>query len=135
MYRKISGFFIIVLTLSLILSACIVEYDPTKNMHPAYGTASGTGTGSAQGFGGTVTVTLTLKDGYIENAVVSGPKESTGYGANAVASAGGMEGIIVGTNSVELDTLSGASTTTRAITAAGKAALSKIPGTAGYYTP
>ena len=125
MYRKISGFFIIVLTLSLILSACIVEYDPTLNMHPAYGTASGTATGSAQGFGGAVTVTLTLEDGYITRAIVKGPNESAGYGAVAVANAGE---IIEAINSVELDTLSGATKTTNAIKEAGLSALSQITG-------
>ena len=54
------------------------------------------------------------------------PNESKGYGAVAVATAGK---IIVATNSVELDTISGASATTKAIGTAGKAALAKIPGT------
>ena len=108
----------------LVLSACFVEYDPMENMHDPYGTYSGTVDGTAAGFGGEVKVVLTLKNGLIDEAVVTGPGESKGYGADAVTAA---PAIIKATNSVELDTLSGATKTTDAIVAAGRAALAKIP--------
>ena len=123
MNKRIFGLAIALLTVVLLFSACFVEYDPAAaGRHAAYGTYSGTVDGSAAGFGGTVTVRLTLKDGFITEAVVTGSSESPEYGGLAVAAA---PKIIVAINSVELDTLSGASVTTRAITDAGKAALAK----------
>ena len=125
MSKKLFSIMIVLLTICLVITACYVEYDPTKNMHPAYGTASGTGTGTAQGFVGPVKVTLTLENGYIKKAVITG-NESADYGAKAIAAA---DKIIVATNSIELDTLSGATKTTKAIGEAGKAALASISGT------
>ncbi|MCL1836613.1 MAG: FMN-binding protein [Treponema sp.] len=112
---------------SLLFTTCFVEFDPPAVNGPYVDGSgkrvSGVTSGSAQGYGGQVSVTLLLNGGYIENAVVAGAKESPGYGADAVAAAGN---IIIVTNSVELDTISGSTITTRAIKEAGRAALDKL---------
>jgi 6-phosphogluconolactonase (cycloisomerase 2 family) len=62
----------------------------------------------------------------ISTAVVTGNKETKNYGGLAVAQA---PDLIVKINSVELDTLSGASFTTKAIREAGRAALKTLDAT------
>ena len=123
MSKKSSIIMIMLIVVCCVATACYVEYNPLDNMHPQYGTTSASGTGTATGFGGTVTVTLKLTNGFIVEATVKGPGESAGYGAVAVANAGN---IIVATNGVELETISGATVTTKAITDAGKAALATM---------
>jgi fumarate reductase flavoprotein subunit len=85
---------------------------------------TGTVSGSALGFGGQVTVTLTLENGTITQAEVKGPGESPGYGGPIIAAA---PAIIVRENSVEaeIDALSTATTTIKAVKEAGRKALEK----------
>ena len=116
MTRKLSGLVFGALILSLLLSACIIESDPfaggainTEGYHNYTGTVFGT----AQGFKSTIRVDLTLVDGFITEAdiySVSG-SETPGF-ASALTLA---PSIMVHRNSVELDTLAGASITTRGI--------------------
>ena len=124
---SINACFIFFAIIGLLFTTCFIEFEGPDIQGPYVNSSgnkvNGVGSGSSQGFGGTVSVTLLLKGGIIENALVSGSKESPGYGANAVADAGN---IIIATNSVELDTLSGATITTRAIKEAGRSALDKL---------
>ena len=123
---SILAFFCFVLS-SMIFVTCYVEFEDLAKRGPYYNsmgtTVSGQAKGSAQGFGGQVSVALTLKNGIIENAVVTGSAETAGIGADAVARAGK---IIVNANSVEIDTISGASVTSNAIKEAGHAALDQL---------
>ena len=122
---KIAGFALVFFTLSIILSACFVEFDPNAtNDGSTYGTYTGDVTGSANGFNGKVTVTLSLVNGKITAAVITGPLESAEYGQKAIKAA---PKVIVAKNSVEIDTLSEASYTSKAIKLAGEAALATIP--------
>ena len=122
--KKVFGFIIAFLIFSCIFTACFVEFDPEGEINTSsYGNFTGTVEGTAMGYGGTITVTLTLENGKIVNAEVKGPSETAGIGSVAVKNA---PAIIVKKNSVELDTISGASVTTAGIVAAGKAALDKI---------
>ena len=126
MFKKLLGFLIVSMLFGVILSACFVDYDPLENMHSQYKDAggnfiTGSGIGDARGFYNTfVTVELWLENGWIKKAKVSGPDESPGYGAVVIESA---KQLIEFSNSVEMDTIAGATTTTKAVVAAGRAAL------------
>jgi len=113
--------------ISVILAACIIEFDPPTVQGPFVDSAgrriNGVTQGSAQGWGGPVTINLVIRNGFIETANVRGPGETTGWGATAVTNS--ME-IIVLTNSVELDTIASSTITTRAITEAGRQALDRL---------
>jgi uncharacterized protein with FMN-binding domain len=120
----------VVLAASCLISACLVEYDPfgdDSGRHEPYGNFTGSVNGSAMGFHGEVSVTLALVDGYITGVEILG-HETPGIGSVAVDQA---PTIIVSRNSVELDTLSGASITTKAIRAAGEQALAKVDPSLG----
>jgi len=113
--------------MSIILAACLIEFDPPTVQGPFVDSMgrriNGVSHGSAQGWAGPVSVTLAIRNGFIETANVRGPRETAGWGADAIASS--ME-IIVLTNSVELDTLAASTITTRAITYAGRQALERL---------
>jgi fumarate reductase flavoprotein subunit len=135
MTKKLLGMFLIT---GLLMIGCFVENDPFEGeVSEGYtdnngGAFTGMVEGTDQGFGGVVTVSLTLEDGYITQARVTGPNETEGFGNLAIAQA---PAIIVSKNSVELDTLGGASYTTRAIKGAGQKALEKISSGGGNNTP
>jgi len=118
--RKIV-FALVVLAISLSISACFVQFDLTR-LPPHAGARDGTFTGTAPGWaGGTITVTLTISGGEIIAATVTGTGETPGWGVPALATA---EELIVTRNSVEFpDVLSRSTVTTRGIEAAGRQAL------------
>jgi hypothetical protein len=64
-----------------------------------------------------------MENGYITGVTIDAPGETPSIGGVAVARA---PGIIKQNNSADIEALSGASVTTRAISAAGQAAIDKI---------
>ena len=124
MKKRLAIVVVLLLAVCLAFTACFVESDPEEDVNTtSYGNFTGVVEGTAMGYGGVITVTLTLDNGKIVNAVVKGPSETAGIGSVAVKNA---PAIIIKKNSVELDTISGASVTTAGIVEAGKAALDKI---------
>ena len=81
---------------------------------------SGTYTGSAKGNGGDVTVTLTLENGVITDVQAEGDKETPGIGTKAIDT---LPGEMVEGNTVNVDTVSGATITSEAIIKAASNAL------------
>jgi urocanate reductase len=83
---------------------------------------SGTFTGTAKGMGGDVTVTLTLEDGKITDVKAEGPNETPTIGGPVLES---LPKVMLEANSVNVDTVSGATVTSTAIIEAATQALSK----------
>ena len=79
-----------------------------------------TAEGTAQGFGGNVTVTLTLENGVIVDAKAEGADETPGIGTPALEQ---RPAAMVAGNTVNVDTVSGATFTSNGVIAAAKAAL------------
>ena len=77
-------------------------------------------TGTADGFGGPVEVTVTVEDGKIVSVEATGAKETDGIGTLALE---GLPAKIVEANGVEVDVVSGATYTSKAILAAVSSAL------------
>lgn len=89
------------------------------------GGASGTNgefTGTAKGNGGDVTVTLTFKNGKIAGAKGEGLKETEGLGDKAIET---MTEEMVKKNSIDVDTVSGATITSTAVKKAANNALTE----------
>jgi fumarate reductase flavoprotein subunit len=121
-------FFISFITVVLlfVLGGCDADNSSNSNIdepEPFSGNPSGTGSGSIYGYGGFVSVDITMVDGWITEVIVTGPNESDGIGKVAVAKA---PDIIKQKNSVDIDTLAGASVTTTAIQKAGQQAIAEI---------
>jgi fumarate reductase flavoprotein subunit len=87
------------------------------------GSASGSATATANGFGGEVTVSVTMADGYITAVTITAPGETPSMGGIAVARA---PDIMIKNNTADIDALSGATVTTRAISTAAQAAIDQI---------
>jgi len=125
MTKKLSGLALILLALSLLLTACPTQFE--LQVHEGHHNFSGTVSGTARGWSSDIRVELYLRDGVIQTALVySVPgtgSETPGF-ARALTMA---PPIILATNNVELDTLAGATVTTDAIIAAGREALELIP--------
>ena len=117
MNRKIFVFTLAFLTVALLFAACA-----SAPVVPI-GNATGSATASAPGFGGDVTVTITMADGYITDAVCTGDGESPTIGGPALLRAPNM---LKKYNSAQLDTISGATITTLAISEAAQTAINKI---------
>jgi hypothetical protein len=77
-------------------------------------------TGTADGFGGPVDVTVTVEDGKIVSVEATGAKETEGVGTLALEQ---LPAKIVEANGVEVDVVSGATYTSKAILAAVASAL------------
>ena len=117
MTRKILGLTLAFLTVVLFFAACA-----SAPVAPI-GNATGNATASAQGFGGEVTVTVTMADGFITDVICKGDGESPTIGGPALLKAPNM---IKKYNSAQLDTISGATITTMAISEACQAAINQI---------
>jgi len=115
-------FSILALALGLLLAAC--QNVPTVAPHGDYFT--GQVYGIARGFNAFIRVDLTLVDGIIVDVDISKVQgvETSGWWEAPFREA---PGIIIAGNSVELDTISGATDTTRGIRDAGREALARIP--------
>jgi len=128
MTRKIP-YFVFALALLLLLGACqnAPAAAPAENPRAApHGDFTGQVYGIARGFSAFIRVELTLADGIIVAVDISKAQgsETGGWWEAPFRDA---PAIIIERNSVELDTLSGASDTTKGIREAGRAALAEIP--------
>ncbi len=83
---------------------------------------SGTYSGTAKGNGGDVTITLTFENGKITAAEGEGLKETAGLGDKAIEE---MTAKMVETNSIDVDSVSGATITSTAVKKAANAALAE----------
>ena len=99
--------------MALSLAAC-------SSSTPASSGVSGTFTGTAKGMGGDVTVTLTLENSVITNCTAEGENETAGIGIPALTT---VADEIKAANSINVDTVSGATVTSTAILDAAAAAL------------
>jgi uncharacterized protein with FMN-binding domain len=132
MNKKTAGLLIVCTILALVFGGCPADTPQEEDTrHSAYGSPPYTGsiTGEASGYhqGGTakVIITLTLEDGYITAVSFDGSSGNTaGIGSRVLETASAK---IIKNNSVEIDVMSSASVTSRAVITAGKDALSKIP--------
>jgi len=84
---------------------------------------SGTATASAQGFGGEAKVTVTMENGRIVKAEAAGPAETEAIGGRAIMM---LPGMMVAKNTVEVDSISGASMTSEGIRQAARKAVAEI---------
>ena len=132
MTRKISGF-VFILALLLLLGACQnappaapAPSLPENPREAPHGDFTGQVYGIARGFSAFIRVELTLVDGIIVGVDISKVQGSETGGWWEVPFREAPVLIIAG-NSVELDTIAGASETTRGIREAGRAALAQIP--------
>jgi fumarate reductase flavoprotein subunit len=121
--------FVLVLALCLLLSAC--QNAPAGNqaaipVADPYGDFTGQVYGIARGFSAFIQVNLGLVDGMIVEVDINKAQGSETGGWWEVPFREAPVLIIAG-NSVELDTIAGASETTRGIREAGRAALAQIP--------
>jgi len=128
MARKLFGF-VPFLALSLLLTVCQnvpVANNPQAAVADPYGDFTGQVYGIARGFGAFIRVELKLVDGMITEVDISKVQgsETGGWWEAPFRDAPAR---IIAANSVEVDTISGASETTRGIREAGREALSKIP--------
>jgi fumarate reductase flavoprotein subunit len=118
-------FEIVIIALLFVFGGCSTD-DSSDNSNagqPFPGSPTGHDSGSANGYDGLVTVEITMDKGWIIDVKVDGPRESAGIGASAVQQA---PAVIKEKNSVDIDTLSGATFTTNAIKKAGQEAIDKI---------
>lgn len=77
-------------------------------------------TGSAEGFGGEITVSLTVENGTITACSIQGDNETPDIGGKALPD---LEKQILEANGIEIDGVSGATVTTKAVKAAAAQAL------------
>ena len=84
---------------------------------------SGTATASAQGFAGEVKVTVTMENGKIVKVDAAGPGETEAIGGRAIMM---LPGQMVAKNTVEVDSVTGASMTSEGIRQAARKAVAEI---------
>ena len=90
---------------------------------PALVELSGTGVGTALGYGGDITITLTVENGMIADVRIEAPGETPSIGTPAIARS---RRTMLRRNSMDIDTISGATITCVAIKTATQAALDQI---------
>lgn len=86
---------------------------------------SSAATGIAAGFGGEVSVTLTVDQGTIETVVITGENETPAVGGAALLK---LQEAIMQSNSIDVDSVTGATITSNAVKIAAKSALDTING-------
>ena len=124
MKRRIVAIVMIVV-MAFVLMSCSKnknEEGVTPSVTPSAGGrfTPGTYEGKASGYGGEITATVVLSNDRIESVNVFGPKETENIGSIAIRD---LQAEIVEQQSVQVDTVSGATTTSNAIIEAVTAAL------------
>lgn len=94
----------------------------TESSESANANGDGTYTATAKGRGGDVTVTLTIKDGALADVVAEGPDETEGIGTRALET---IPEEMLSSNSIDVETVSGATITSKAILEAASDALAQ----------
>lgn len=110
------------LSICLALACSMVACSPKNESDTVGGNQSTDNvlTGKAKGFGGEVTATVTLKEGKIFDVKIEGSKETKGIGTLAIEK---LPDKIVETGNKDVDVISGATVTSKAIFAAVNNAL------------
>ena len=116
MLQKVSAAVAMSLVVALSLAAC----GGSKTAASSTAAAGETKTGKAEGFGGDVTATLTVVDGTITDCVLEGPDETEAIGGAALAD---LAKQVVEANGPEIDGVSGATVTSKAVKKAVAAAM------------
>ncbi|MCQ2538347.1 MAG: flavocytochrome c [Lachnospiraceae bacterium] len=83
-------------------------------------TSVATGTATAKGYAGDITVTITVDDGKITTCTADGPNETQGIGAAAIET---LSAKVVEKQSIALDTVAGATFSSKGFLEAAKAAI------------
>ncbi|WP_283124278.1 flavocytochrome c [Angelakisella massiliensis] len=86
-------------------------------------TGAQSATGTAKGFGGDVSVTVTVADGKITEVVAEGPGETEGVGSAALEQ---LPPKMVSGQTLDVDAISGATITSKAVVEAAKAAVTAM---------
>ncbi len=129
MKKLLKGFVPVLLAVSLV--GCSGQKEPENTSSDAKFKA-GTYTGTAEGKNGDVTVEVTLSDSEITEVKVTDHKETAGIADPAIE---GVPAEIVETQSVSVDTVSGATITSQAIIDAASAALESAGVDVSSLTP
>ena len=108
----------LVLAGAMFLSACGGSASSTTSASGV----SGTFTGTAKGMGGDVSVTLTLTDSVITDCTATGDGETAGIGSVVIDQ---FPDEVVAGNTINIDSISGATITSNAFLEAAKAALTE----------
>lgn len=98
--------------------------EPTKQDYSKYILPDGDYKGKATGYGGTITVTVKVENGVISKVTVDSHSETPIY----YEKVSGIFGEIVKNNSTNIDTVSGATITSKGVLSAVEDALSKVKG-------
>ncbi|MCQ2501230.1 MAG: flavocytochrome c [Lachnospiraceae bacterium] len=116
---KVSGFVSLILVVALMFAVVfgVKTISTPEPAAPAGGTAiegavDGTYTAVRKGFGGDITVDITIANGMIADVQVTGPNETEGLGSVAVEK---LPAAILAAQSLNVDTVSGASVSSGAI--------------------
>ena len=112
-----------VVSISMILVGCSSGQAKSNNEEGKY--IKGTYTATAKGFGGEIKVEVTVDEASITNVVVTGESETDGIGTNAIEQ---LPEKIKEANSIDVDIVSGATVTSKAILSATQLALDKSMG-------
>lgn len=117
---------IVPITLSVVLASSLIACSKTptasedNNNNSEVKTEQQVVTGKAKGFGGEITATVTTENGKITKIDVVGDKETKNIGSKAVEE---LPGAIVAAGNTEVDVISGATVSSKAIIAAVNNAL------------
>ena len=111
------GFLVLLLTVIVLISCA--SGGSSKQGSAKTGSASA----SVQGFGGQVSVTLTVQKGKITDVKVEAEGETPAIGGRAIDMAAAS---MVQKNTVEIDSVAGATISTKALIQAAKEAFSKL---------
>jgi len=113
--------------LSVLLIALLVLCSCTNkaSIKPQQEDLSKTATATAQGYGGEVSVTITIVDGTLTEVKAIGEKETDGIGSKAIES---LPEAILKAGSADVEVVSGATYTSKAIISAAKQAIAEAKG-------
>ena len=131
MKKNLASIIISLVAVFFLVTACIVEIDPSENLTRAGVYGDGTFSGEVRGlgrggYGGNIMVFLDIVDGIIDNVRVT-HFETANYGGVFITR---MIPLIIRANSFEIDAITSSSLTqTRdAFLEAGRNAIAEIPG-------
>lgn len=117
--NRISGFVSLILVVAMMFAVVFgvknistPDAAAVSGAAPIEGAVDGTYTATAKGFGGDITADVTISGGVIADVQVSGPNETDGLGSVAVEK---LPPAIVAAQSLNVDTVSGASVSSGAI--------------------
>lgn len=120
MKRTVSIF--LCLILSLLITVCAAESNAgiPEQAEPS---GAGSATAKVEGFGGIITVNITVENGTITELTFVGKGETDEFGGEAMTK---LQALVVENNSLDVDTVAGATITSKAFLEACRLALAEI---------